>query len=75
MHLVGFIVRIYHDARSPERQNQVYCLLATLLDFAVVVVVPITVKGEAFSLSDMLVAVYQTTRRYVPKYCKLDQGS
>ena len=20
MHLVGFIVRIYHDARSPERQ-------------------------------------------------------
>ena len=22
MHLVGFIVRIYHDARSPERQIQ-----------------------------------------------------
>ena len=21
MHLVGFIIRIYHDARSPERQN------------------------------------------------------
>jgi len=20
MHLVGFIIRIYHDARSPERQ-------------------------------------------------------
>ena len=22
MHLVGFIIRIYHDARSPERQVQ-----------------------------------------------------
>ena len=22
VHLVGFIVRVYHDARSPERQNQ-----------------------------------------------------
>ena len=21
MHLVGFIIRIYHDARSPERQK------------------------------------------------------
>jgi len=21
MHLVGFIIRIYHDARSPERQT------------------------------------------------------
>jgi len=23
VHLVGFIIRIYHDARSPERQNLV----------------------------------------------------
>ena len=23
MHLVGFIIRIYHDARSPERQISV----------------------------------------------------
>jgi len=23
LHLVGFIIRIYHDARSPERQNSV----------------------------------------------------
>ena len=22
MHLVGFIIRIYHDARSPERQTE-----------------------------------------------------
>ena len=22
MHLVGFIIRIYHDARSPERQKK-----------------------------------------------------
>jgi len=24
MHLVGFIIRIYHDARSPERQNEMH---------------------------------------------------
>jgi len=24
MHLVGFIIRIYHDARSPERQTVSY---------------------------------------------------
>ena len=24
MHLVGFIIRIYHDARSPERQSDLY---------------------------------------------------
>ena len=23
MHLVGFTIRIYHDARSPERQNHI----------------------------------------------------
>jgi hypothetical protein len=27
VHLVGFIIRIYHDARSPERQNNSYSLL------------------------------------------------
>ena len=26
MHLVGFILRIYHDARSPERQKTTYVL-------------------------------------------------
>ena len=25
MHLVGFIIRIYHDARPPERQITVVC--------------------------------------------------
>ena len=25
VHLVGFILRIYHDARSPERQNKDSC--------------------------------------------------
>ena len=24
MHLVGFILRMYHDARSPERQIRIY---------------------------------------------------
>ena len=28
MHLVGFIIRIYHDARSPERQR--YCVSLSL---------------------------------------------
>jgi len=27
MHIVGFIIRIYHDARSPERQNLLYFML------------------------------------------------
>jgi len=26
MHLVGFIIRIYHDARSTERQKRVFIL-------------------------------------------------
>ena len=30
MHLVGFIIRIYHEARSPERQNQVKVTAASL---------------------------------------------
>jgi len=25
VHLVGFITRMYHDARSPERQNLICC--------------------------------------------------
>jgi len=29
VHLVGFITRIYHDARSPERQMQVIVLFNT----------------------------------------------
>ena len=24
MHLVGFVIRIYHDARSPERQIKIF---------------------------------------------------
>jgi len=27
VHIVGFIIRIYHDARSPERQNVAQCFL------------------------------------------------
>ena len=30
MHLLGFIIRIYHDARSPERQKQTWWLLCGL---------------------------------------------
>ena len=31
MHLVGFIIRIYHDARSPERQTLVFICYRILL--------------------------------------------
>ena len=27
VHLVGFIIRIYHDARSPERQIYIFTLV------------------------------------------------
>ena len=30
MHVVGFIIRIYHDARSTERQNRVKITAASL---------------------------------------------
>ena len=39
MHLVAFIIRIYHDARSPERQTRKY--ITILSDH--------TVLGEIFS--------------------------
>ena len=28
MHLVDFIIRIYHDARSPERQTVIFFILS-----------------------------------------------
>ena len=31
MHLVRFIIRIYHDARSFERQNKVICFKSNLI--------------------------------------------
>ena len=31
VHLVGFIIRIYHDARSPERQNT--CIALSFINF------------------------------------------
>ena len=33
MHLVGFIIRIYHDARSPERQIKIVVVTITRLKF------------------------------------------
>ena len=29
MHLVGFIIRIYHDTRSPERQIRILTLICS----------------------------------------------
>ena len=31
MHLVGFIIRIYHDARSPEREKRCLFYVEDLL--------------------------------------------
>ena len=33
MHLVGFIIRIYHDARSPERQISFVLYIPWRFDF------------------------------------------
>ena len=34
VHLVCFIIRIYHDARPPERQNRYSCLISIKLGFS-----------------------------------------
>jgi len=34
VHLVGFIVRIYHDARSPERQIHEFIFISSFLKTA-----------------------------------------
>ena len=31
MHLIGFIKRMYHDARSPERQNRIAVFYGCLI--------------------------------------------
>ena len=31
VHLVGFIIRYYHDARSPERQNKIIIIIIVSL--------------------------------------------
>ena len=33
VHLVGFIIRIYHDARSPERQNNKHLCMNSMNSF------------------------------------------
>ena len=33
MHVVGFIIRIYHDARSPERQKGVIPLMLVRVSY------------------------------------------
>ena len=37
MHLVGFIIRTYHDARSPERQISCYLVYSLIRFFARIV--------------------------------------
>jgi len=35
VHLVGFIIRIYHDARSPERQNRSGSIQFSIVDVGI----------------------------------------
>jgi hypothetical protein len=43
MHLVGFIIRIYHDARSRERQKSVLLLTSKICDFDVLLTVHLSI--------------------------------
>ena len=58
MHLVGFTIRIYHDARSPERQNRkkrVHCEL--------------TISSEQCNSGLTLVTGFYTTNWKQQRYC------
>jgi len=51
MHLVGFIIRIYHDARSPERQKSDHLCLHRQYGLVFVVVLNIPeLKSCMFNL-------------------------
>ena len=61
MHLVGFIIRIYHDARSPERQTQFRLAQDVLVsDYCVIrgksflTAIPTTVKLKESYTKDYL---------------------
>ena len=62
MHLVDFIIRIYHDARSPERQIWEYTSTFVL-------------NTEAVHTSETLVPNYQTTRYLYPQDHNMDELS
>ena len=54
MHLVGFIIRIYHDARSPERQiEQVTFVNISVSRHAVNVIVFTLVRKVYHSLTQI----------------------
>ena len=43
MHLVGFIIRIYHDARSPERQIRTSIYKHNTLDDIIIIIIIIII--------------------------------
>ena len=56
VHLVGFIIRIYYDARSPERQTQ---LTVAFRNFANSLTTPSSL-GLFFVCADLRVGQYVT---------------
>jgi len=55
VHLVGFIVRIYHDARSPECQKNVRLLMAYFRR-------TVWLTDSRFAVSQFCAAVKRSTR-------------
>jgi len=62
VHLVGFIIRIYHDARSAERQN---CLTCWLMLYAI--------QGQPTSLRPRpIIIIFNTGMRKEKAPCKMN---
>ena len=38
VHVVGFIIKIYHDARSPERQIELYFYLYLIIIIIIIII-------------------------------------
>ena len=64
MHLVGFIIRIYQDARSPERQNNSVTLLASIAFFKTTFPVAKFSKDQRYRPSIFLEGL-RKTREYL----------
>jgi len=62
VHLVGFIIRIYHYARSPERQNSSVTLLASATCFKTTFPVAKFSNEQRYRLSIFLGGLRETTK-------------
>jgi len=76
MHLVGFIIRIYHDARSPDRQIHPMVYLVKLGQFvpnwATVMNFTTNYLHDVFVLSIIIIHNSYTLVRFV--YIRLSHG-